>query len=389
MNLENLKEGQTVKTYKELCNLLDEKVKSGKSKQLQIKEWDRYFKQHKEGNQFTIDEIYAEPLPKIDNRTGGHNSKYIEEIQDILTYYLYEENKKNDKVVLSLSKLINILGMVNNTYSVANYKKPELAQLLHINLVSIHYFFNTSRTEFKNIIQRALKNLENKSVLTANKTFIVGKINKRKKTILTKRQVTREEHKLILDTENYVLKDMGLTKKDLFLKGRKVYNKFMELVNAELPKEWDFYYSAWDLIIGNNAIKNEYTRVLAKKKQLNDKSIKRLEHIFKTKLDKNSIEQQLINQLISFKGYDCQIDEALTELYKQNKDEYYKSLNDEGKKIVAASHKIEQIQNDYENKDNCELRDYMKYKNKITNRDKYDLPDDYWNSLFQEIDIMG
>lgn len=386
MIVKNLKVGMIIKNYKNLCELVEEKVSTGNKKKSQLKDLERYCKYHKDGNKFIIDKIYDTPLPKVDNRTG-HNSKYIDQIQDILTYYIYEENKKNDRVILSMSKLINVLGLCNNTYSVANYKKRELAELLHIDLIPIYYFFNTSRAEFKGIITRALKNLENKSVLTANKTFVLGRIDRHKKTVVT-RPVTRDEYKLILDTENEVLEYMKTTKKQLFLAGIKAYREFTELVNKELPKEWDFYYSAYDLIVGDKAIKREYTRVLTKKKILNDKSIERLEHVFKTKNDKNSIEEKLINQLVSFEGYDCQIDTALNQLHEQNQQNYYKSLNDEGKKMVEASCKIEQIQNNYKTKDDYELKDYMKYKNKISNKDKYNLPEDYWNSLFQEVDLM-
>ena len=61
MNLENL-ELKTYKNYKELCGILEEPIKGGKSKQLQMKDFERYFKYHKEGNKITIDDIYS-PFP--------------------------------------------------------------------------------------------------------------------------------------------------------------------------------------------------------------------------------------------------------------------------------------------------------------------------------------
>lgn len=68
MKIENLEIKQVVKNYKELCNILNEKVKGGKSKQLQLKDFERYFKYHKEGNKFIIDQIYNKPKKKINNR---------------------------------------------------------------------------------------------------------------------------------------------------------------------------------------------------------------------------------------------------------------------------------------------------------------------------------
>lgn len=84
MNLENIKEGMIITNYKELCKLLGMNVKSGKSKQLHLKEFERHVKYHKNGNSFVIDEIYTKPLPKTDKR-GGNNAKYKD-----LTRYIPE-----------------------------------------------------------------------------------------------------------------------------------------------------------------------------------------------------------------------------------------------------------------------------------------------------------
>ena len=40
----NLKVGLVVKNYRELCKLLGADIKDGKSKKLQVKDWERYFR---------------------------------------------------------------------------------------------------------------------------------------------------------------------------------------------------------------------------------------------------------------------------------------------------------------------------------------------------------
>lgn len=70
------------KNYKELCNALDEPIKTGKSKQLQLKDWERYFSYEKDGNKFIITEIFDTPLEKIDKRTEGNRSKYVQPFMD-------------------------------------------------------------------------------------------------------------------------------------------------------------------------------------------------------------------------------------------------------------------------------------------------------------------
>lgn len=72
------------KNYKELCNVLDEPVKTGKSKQLQIKNWERYFSYEKYGNKFIITKIFETPLEKVDQRTYGNRSKYVQPFMDYI-----------------------------------------------------------------------------------------------------------------------------------------------------------------------------------------------------------------------------------------------------------------------------------------------------------------
>ena len=50
--------GMAIKNYKELCTILNEEVKTGKAKQLQLKNWKRYFDWEKDGQKFIIVDIY-------------------------------------------------------------------------------------------------------------------------------------------------------------------------------------------------------------------------------------------------------------------------------------------------------------------------------------------
>ena len=82
INTNALKTNQTFKNYKELCEYLDEPIKTGKSKQLQLKDWERYFSYEKEGQKFIITEIFDTPTEKIDKRTNGNRSKYVQPFMD-------------------------------------------------------------------------------------------------------------------------------------------------------------------------------------------------------------------------------------------------------------------------------------------------------------------
>lgn len=71
MNIDNLKLRE-YKNYKVICNVLEEKIKSGKSKRLQLEDWQRYFEWEKKGHKLRITKIYSKPKEKVDGRkTGG------------------------------------------------------------------------------------------------------------------------------------------------------------------------------------------------------------------------------------------------------------------------------------------------------------------------------
>jgi len=73
--------GQVFKNYKELCEHLGELAKGGKSKQLQLLDWQRYFEYKREGNKFIITNVYAEPLEKK-QRTSNN----IKNIKPMIEY---------------------------------------------------------------------------------------------------------------------------------------------------------------------------------------------------------------------------------------------------------------------------------------------------------------
>ena len=70
------------KNYRNLCEYLKEQIKTGKSKQLQLKEWERYFSFKKEGQKIIITEVFEEPKEKI-VKTGG-NIKNVRPMMDYI-----------------------------------------------------------------------------------------------------------------------------------------------------------------------------------------------------------------------------------------------------------------------------------------------------------------
>ena len=81
MNIENLKkelEQTNTFTYKNLCEILEEKTKTGCSKMKQLDDWFRYFEYEKDGRTIKILSIRDKELPDIDNMLG--RSKYYDDL---------------------------------------------------------------------------------------------------------------------------------------------------------------------------------------------------------------------------------------------------------------------------------------------------------------------
>lgn len=82
--MKKINNGQKFKNYKALCEFLEEPVKTGKSKQLQLKDWERYFQYHKEGNAIIVDAVHDEVLKKkrkkcIDTSNYGKDPRNLDQ----------------------------------------------------------------------------------------------------------------------------------------------------------------------------------------------------------------------------------------------------------------------------------------------------------------------
>lgn len=362
MNINNLMPGQTIKNYKELCNMLNIKVASGNTRIKQFKELDQYCIYHKEGNKIIIDSIREKPLFILSS-----NSKYIDLIGDMLVNYLYTECKYSGyRIVLSIGRIMQIVGLVNDNYSIGNRHKLELSQVLNIDILSVYYFYNSTSGEFKKIIERALKSLENRKVISYKKVkTICIKKNKVKKYIVA----NHEQDKEILNIEKEVLESMGFSNmRQLWLSGK--FKKFQQKVKKKLPSDWIFYFPSYDLTIGDRAIEIEYKHIHTIKTELNSRAIEKAHQ--QLKINNNMVaEKLLIDELISLLKYDLETADDIILKYKEN-------LLIKGEKIAKKYKEIETIENQIEDiindeGDIIEMTDYFTFIDEKINSNNKDI----------------
>lgn len=275
-----------------------------------------YCKYEKQGNKYVIDEIYDNPVITIDNILKTKNNKYIKLLANIIIEYLYNNPKELKEV--PISKLFVLLGITNTNYNSANYYRKELSQLYDIKLASIYYFYSNTRMEFKNIIERCLNNLKNRRVLNWYKVIMI-KDNSTKQIY----KADRQTEEFIIDTEKEALEYLQINNMYELMKDKKKLKEFNDIIYKETNID---YFYAYDLVIGEKALKIEYNNVQKNKQELNKVIIKRTEDIFnKEKYQPFINDYKMLNDiLINILNNTHPILEALKEKHEENFNSYYR-----------------------------------------------------------------
>lgn len=178
-NTDNIYVGQVVKNYKELCRLLEVKPKTGKSRQLQEKDFFRYFdyEKLKYSQEYVILDIYDEPLKKNEQ---AKNSLYCNALKLII---MYEVSKapivdKNGvyTVYTTLNRLIKKIEILSIFFDkdITNFLLDKFSELTKRDLIDIdRNYFIKKLSIFKTVIKRkhkgnidyALKRLKEQNII--------------------------------------------------------------------------------------------------------------------------------------------------------------------------------------------------------------------------------
>ena len=176
MNLSSIKIDITYKNYKSLCDTLNEPIKSGKSKQIQLQDWKRYFNYNKNGNSFIITDIFDIPKEKIDNRKdNGGNSTSI--ISDYIHDLICNELEECLGICNSKSGIIKQLRLVKDDFSNVYYNFDDYDygyitknndRVLY-NSIQKEFFFDfcdSIMNSYKSRLKRILDRLDNVTIQT-------------------------------------------------------------------------------------------------------------------------------------------------------------------------------------------------------------------------------
>ena len=133
MNIEKLRNSdiREFKNYKVACEFLEEEIKGGKSKKLQLENWTRYFEYHKEGNKIIIDKINDKVAEKQSRKeiniiTNINKGVYSKEMFPLVKEFV----RGSELEYHSKSALMNGLGLKNENYDIAYNNEEKVAEIL-------------------------------------------------------------------------------------------------------------------------------------------------------------------------------------------------------------------------------------------------------------------
>lgn len=275
-----------------MCELTGAKYTNGKSKTLQLESlgetgFRRFFDFEKVAyGKYIINQIYDTPLQAVDNRDSGNTAVYLLYIELILLKYL--SVSLNREVRFSQGKLWKMLGMVNNNYN--NIEPIELKEKHEsITDYEINNFYLRANTRLSGILNRALKNLSDRSLISAIPETIICKMNMDDKTFFV---ANDEEIAIILKTKRQIMDELGFDKESniIFSKKKKEYYSRVNKILLD-RYNWKFYYKAYRIIFNREDIKRFIPRIEMNlkdaMKEFNNKVVETLNDEASSLFDKN------------------------------------------------------------------------------------------------------
>lgn len=331
MNLSNLELNKKYKNYKEISELLHEPNKSGKAKQLQLKDWERYFTYKKDGQGFIITEIYTDAKEKIDNRKGntgtsegsrGHNNKYGKYIDVLLENFLYKQQQKDDVIYITNNCLAEMIKMVNYNYRTCVNNRERFHNFLYCRYkypssIAENDIFSCIYSKVRPAITSSLNRLQEQDKITYTTNYITYTKHKSKAT-------SDFENDDIKKIEDDTLKEFSLEKgeeiskkKLLFHQDLKIefYKKLNEKVIKyfeEIGQEIDGFYQGYKIIVLNVEKQKQDKDIKISEKEFNELFL--TDVIESIKNNNERIKQKYAKEWMGVPNYNIWDKERITSL---------------------------------------------------------------------------
>lgn len=250
MKIENLKVGQVLKNYKELCEILDINIATGNARIKQLKTLAEGVEYHKEGNKFVIDKIIKK-VEIMDKRKLGNNNDISKNLRYMILDLLSRHNEQ-EKYEIGFSKTLiyRHCGMINHNYRNAKGNKKAWAESLNITELAIEECLDYTDDRLSGTLRRACSTLQNTNKALSYRFgynyILKGKNNE----VDTQHTAYQELENIIRDTEYEVMEQMNIRRYEYIYKfGRwnEFKSKVMEILEENYPIYFEnikYYYNA-------------------------------------------------------------------------------------------------------------------------------------------------
>lgn len=219
-------ETKIYKNYKELCNAIGWDIKGGKSKQLQLKDLERYCVYEKNGIKFDVKEIFDIPKTKEINQ---RNNKYGDNLERLIIHNLSKRPlEKNGKTIIVPRNTFYLqLHMINENYNYCRNNINRFSQYIKVPINCIYDFYNNTSGKLKDNVERTLNKLQRQCLIKWEYRYAV------KLKSGTARLANEYEINVVLEAERKALKELEIEdKRTVFIKG--YWNLFVDYVQEEL-----------------------------------------------------------------------------------------------------------------------------------------------------------
>jgi len=380
MNISNLRKyfevSNTIKSYKVVCTILEIKVLSGNSKKAQLKEMERYFKYHKEGNKFIIEQIYSEPLPKIDHRKDNNVTEYTKIIENLILDLLLQGGTTKQgfgRVFLSKNQLFKEFNMINDNYVFCKRRILKLSKFMNIDKETVKEWYDLNDDMLERNLNQALKSLENQSLilwsreLTVAETMPLAEILKdgteviknkyidqygeeqidykyraNDQIVLNYREGTDKEKTFILQTEKDILKELGCENKQQIIK-LGLWETFKNKVDDIVLKELNiaFYYKSYKILFNekhiSEAIDDIYGKFeLSENEKINSKTILNADIMDRTIINSETRHTNAIEERSKFIGK-AKSDNKGQRIVRRSKENYISDNIELGNNLIVTN----------------------------------------------------
>ena len=247
---------EVLKSYKDLCWILNEPPMTGNSKIKQLKVWECYFKFEKIKTKYLIIEIYDSPL------VVKSKSDFV----NLLEIALERIIKQKETNIFSFNDLFKELRLVNYiNYNEGKYDIQVCAMNIGIDMpnqlfedtwheeleYNLYRFMRISSKLIKQKMVNAFKSMENRGTYKVEVVYKFGKVSKVKNVRNKIRECTIEEintiEKVKLDKLNDEFKG---DHKYLFTSTKKIRDKFRNEINDLTAKQhgYDYQFKCYKFI---------------------------------------------------------------------------------------------------------------------------------------------